>query len=88
MEIIISDHARFEIVRRRLSEEFVISVTKSPEQIVKSKGEREIRQSKYYEKGIGKNCLLRVVCETKHGQLFVVTAYLTSKIDKYWVEEV
>jgi hypothetical protein len=87
MEIIISDHAKFEMVRRRLSEENVLNVAKNPEQVVKLEGERVVHQSKIYDENTGKHILLRVICETRHSQLFVITAYSTSKIDKYWAEE-
>lgn len=87
MEIVISQHAQFEIARRQLSEETVKSVAESPQQVVKLKKAREVHQSKYHDPLEGKEMLLRVVCERRRGQLFVVTAYRTSKIDKYWVEE-
>jgi len=32
----------------------------------------------------GKEMLLRVICEKRHGAFFIVTAYKTSKVDKYW----
>ncbi len=87
MDIVISDHARFEIVRRQLSEEAVRSVAENPQQVVKLKKERKVYQSKYYDSTDGREMLLRVICEERHNLLFVVTAYRTSKVDKYWEKE-
>ncbi|MCL0094281.1 DUF4258 domain-containing protein [Dehalococcoidales bacterium] len=87
MEVVISDHARFEIVRRQISEEEIRSVTQSPQQVVKLKKGRKVYQSKYYDSTEAREMLLRVICEERHNLLFVVTAYRTSKIDKYWEKE-
>ena len=87
MNVVISDHAQFEIVRRQLSEEVVRSIAQNPQQVVKLKKGRKTCQSKYYDLAEGREMLLRVICEERHDLLFVVTAYRTSKIDKYWEEE-
>ena len=87
MDIVISDHAQFEIVRRQLSEEVVRSVAQNPEQVVRLKKGRKVCQSKYHDSVQGREMLLRVICEERHNLLFVVTAYRTSKIDKYWEKE-
>ena len=87
MDIVISDHARFQIVRRQLSEEVVTSVAQNPQQVVKLKKERKVCQNKYYDSAEGREMLLRVICEERHDLLFVVTAYRTSRIDKYWKKE-
>ncbi len=75
MDVVISDHARFEIVRRQLSEEVVRSVAQNPQQVVKLKKERKVYQSKYYDSVEGREILLRVICEERHNLLFVVTVY-------------
>ena len=87
MDVVISDHARFEIVRRQLSEEVVRSIVQNPQQVVKLKKERKVCQSKYYDSTEGREMLLRVICEERHDLLFVITVYRTSKIDKYWQKE-
>ncbi len=87
MDVVISDHARFEIVRRQLSEEAVRSVAENPQQVVKLRKERKVCQSKYYDSTEGREMLLRVICEERSNVLFVITAYRTSKIDKYWTKE-
>ncbi|MDI6814857.1 MAG: hypothetical protein QMC90_02065 [Dehalococcoidales bacterium] len=76
--------ARFEIIRRQLSEEVVRSVAQNPQQVVKLKKERKVCQSKYYDSNEGREMLLRVICEERRDLLFVVTVYRTSKIEKYW----
>jgi len=87
MNIIISDHARFEIAHRQLSEELVRSVVRNPQQVVKLKKECKVCQSKYHNSSLGREMLLRIICAERRNQLFVVTAYRTSKIDKYWGKE-
>jgi hypothetical protein len=87
VDIVISDHARFEMARRQLSEEMVKSVAQNPQQIVKLKKERRVYQNKYYDSSEDKEMLLRVICEERHNLLFVVTVYKTSKVEKYWSKE-
>ncbi|MBI4286393.1 MAG: DUF4258 domain-containing protein [Chloroflexi bacterium] len=87
MKIIISDHARFEMARRHLREELVGSVAQNPQQVVKVEHGRKVHQSKYYDSSEGREMLLIVICQESPGQLFVVTAYRTSRIDKYWQKE-
>jgi hypothetical protein len=84
MEVVLTDHAKFELGRRQLSEETVISVAQEPEQVMRLQKGRKICQSKYYDSQADKEMLLRVVCEERLDLLLVVTAYRTSKIDKYW----
>ncbi len=87
MDIVFSDHARFEIVRRQLSEEAVRNVAENPQQVIKLEKERKVCQSKYYDSTMDREMLLRVICEQRLNTLFVVTAYRTSRIDKYWKKE-
>jgi hypothetical protein len=58
------------------------------EQVVSCGKGREIRQSRIDDPVEGKTMLLRAVVEQRQGPLFVVTAYKTSKIEKYWQTEV
>ena len=85
MDVVISDHARFEIVHRQLSEEVVRSIAQNPQQVVKlRKGRKACNEYSADDRG---EMLLRVICEERHDLLFVVTVYRTSKIDKYWGKE-
>lgn len=87
MDIILTNHAKFEIDRRQISEEAAIGVAQNPEQVIKLLQGRRIGQSRYFDSRANKEMLLRVICEERDNLLFVITAYKTSKIDKYWVEE-
>ncbi len=84
MEILTSDHARFEIAHRQLSEELVKSAAQNPQQVIELEKGRKICQNRYYDANEHKEMLLRVICEERRGLLFVITAYRTSKIDRYW----
>ena len=87
MDVVISDHARFEIVRRQLSEEMVRSVAQNPPQVVKLNKIRKICQNRYYDPAEGKEMLLRVICQERHSMLLVITAYRSAKIDNYRAKE-
>ena len=84
MDVVISEHARFEMARRQISEEMIRNVAQNPQQVVKLGKGRSVQQSKYYDSAYGEEMLLRVICEERHDSLFVVTVYRTSEIDKYW----
>ena len=84
MDVVISEHARFEMARRQLSEEIVEAVVQNPQQAMKSGKGRIVCQRKYYDPAEGSEMLLRVICEERYDTFFVVTAYRTSKVDKYW----
>ena len=84
MNIIITDHAKFEAGRRNIPEELIRSVIESPQQKLPSKNGRVIVQSKYNDEGEGKEMILRVVGTASAGEFKVITVYKTSKIDKYW----
>ena len=86
--IVISDHARFEMQRRGISEDAVLEVALAPEQVVPSSGQREIRQSLVEDALTGKTMLLRLVVVRDEETIFVVTAYKTSKVEKHWRREV
>jgi len=77
----ISSHARFEMRRRRISRADVIATIRNPGQVVPSIKGRRIYQSKV---GFAGRMLLRVVVREDRRAYYVVTAYQTSKIDKYW----
>jgi len=86
--VIISDHARFEMERRHIAEETVCEVARAPEQTVPSGKGRAVCQSRVHDSVLGKTMLVRVVTEERQGALFVVTAYQTSRVGKYWQPEV
>jgi hypothetical protein len=86
-EFCIKDHARFQMKRRQISEDQVRQVRQvltAPQQIIEKEGSRYIYQSKLFLPILGKERLFRVVVDTRHEPVEVVTAYRTSKIAKYW----
>ena len=82
MKFRITRHAEEEITRRGIPREFVDAVLKAPEEIIPGTGGKEVYQSqKVFESG--KVFLLRVVVDGRAEPPTVVTAYRTSKVDKY-----
>lgn len=86
MKIKLTAHARFEASRRGISEGLIKSVVKAPQQKLPSKKGRIVVQKKYYDKIEGKEMLLRVIGIETEREFKVITAYKTSKVDKYWVK--
>jgi len=86
--VVISDHARFETARREIPEDLVRQVAIAPGQVVSSPKGRMVYQSLVSNPVSGRRMLLRVVIEEREDTLFVVTAYKTSKVEKYWQPEV
>ena len=87
MKIRLTDHARFEASRRSIPEEDIASVVQSPGQRTPSAKGRGILHNKYYDRDEGKEMLLRVIGREKDDVFEVITAYRTSKIEKYWSRE-
>ena len=83
MKIIFSKHAEIELIRRKIEKKLALNIIKNPQQ--KSRFENlYIYQSKYFDKNIGKEMLLRVFIKEGLKGLEVITLYKTSKIKKYW----
>ena len=78
--------ARKKLRRRGISEEQVKETINFPDQTVSGYGDRKVAHKKYLIKD--KEHLLRVVYEIE-GESYeeVVTAYLTSQIQRYWKED-
>lgn len=87
LEVVIKEHARFEAWRRGITEEFIRFVIKNPQQKLSTKKGRVIIQNKYYDKMEDKEMLIRVIGVETSEKFIVITAYKTSKINKYWKEE-
>ena len=77
----ISSHARFEMRRRHIQRADVIATIRNPGQVLPSLKGRQVHQSKIGPDG---RMLLRVIVKEDAGVYYVVTAYKTSKIAKYW----
>ena len=85
-DYIFTDHARLEILRRGLSEEMVRAILLAPEQRLEVRPGREVLQSQISSGQPGKVFLIRVFVDIDRRPAEVVTAYRTSKIEKYWRE--
>jgi hypothetical protein len=79
----LSKHAREEMGRRDIPAQTVESILNNPEQIVLDASGKRVYQSKV-DFGSGKAYLVRVVVNEQGDVPLVVTAYRTSRIDKYW----
>ena len=86
MNIIITEHAKFEASRRNIPEELIRSVIENPQQKLPSQKGRVIVQSKYNDEEEDKEMILRVIGVASAEDFKVITVYKTSKINKYWKE--
>jgi len=86
LEFVITDHARFEAQRRNIDLHFVKSIIENPQQKVSSRRNRLVFQSKFYDKILGKEMLMRVIVEQSGDILRVISIYKTSKIGRYWMK--
>ncbi len=83
-DFVFSEHARFELLRRGLSEEAVRAILLSPEQRIEVRPGRVVLQSKVLLEPPGTVFLLRVFVDVDRRPAEVVTVYRTSKVEKYW----
>ena len=84
--IVISEHARFEMERRQISEDSAMDVAERPQQLIGAGEGRYVYQSRYFDAVEGKEMLLRLVVERREADFYLITAYKTSKLEKYWRE--
>ena len=85
MDFRLSRHAEWEMRRRSIPLALVQAVMDHPEQrlVDQSEAGRWIRQSRLRFED-GKMYLLRVVVDEDDQPPLIITAYRTSKIEKYW----
>ena len=83
----LSEHARAEMARRQIAESIVARVLKPPGQILPVREGRRLFQSKIEMGKPSRTYLLRVFVDIDRSPPEVVTVYRTSKIDKYWSDE-
>ncbi len=79
----LSKHAKIEIERRNIPLSVIDSVLLNPQQIIEEEHGKVIFQSKLPLKD-GKIYLVRIVVRINIEPPLIITAYCTSKIDKYW----
>ncbi len=83
-EFRLTNHAIFEMARRRISENDIARVLHAPEQAEHIQPGRAVYQSRLYIGEPPKTFLLRIFIDIDREPPAVVTVYLTSKIEKYW----
>ena len=76
---VITEHCREQLAARGLDEQAVRAVLRSPEQVLEVRAGRVVAQSTDSIAGY----LLRVFVDIDRSPFEVVTAYRTSKIEKY-----
>ena len=74
--------ARRKMERRGVPENWVLDALQAPDQVVPGYAGRLVAQKRIQV--MGSPMLLRVVHEETEERIVVVTAYLTSAIDRYW----
>ena len=79
-----TEHALFEMKRRRLDEHLIRSVLAEPEQELQIRPGRIVVQSKVPMDQPPKTYLVRVCVDVDRDPAEVVTVYRTSNISKYW----
>jgi len=80
----LTDHAREEMARRRIGEEDVAAVLSAPEQRETVREGRDVFQSRTISGDPPKRYLLRVFVDVDRDPPEVVTAYRTSRVERYW----
>jgi hypothetical protein len=87
VDVVFTDHARFEMGRRGLSEDVVRGVLSAPGQRWSVRPGREVVQSQVSMGEAGRPYVVRVFVDIDRTPCEVVTAYRTSRIAKYWRPE-
>jgi hypothetical protein len=85
MDIEIIPLAKKKLKRRGITERWIKETLDFPDQSLDGYGDRRVAQKKYRIKK--KDYLLRVIYEEKEELKVVVTAYLTSQLERYWRTE-
>ncbi|RME73381.1 MAG: DUF4258 domain-containing protein [Chloroflexi bacterium] len=80
----LTDHARFEMERRHITEEEIALVLSTPEQVQIVRPGRAVYQSRLKYGEPAKIYLLRIFVDIDRQPAEVVTVYRTSKVEKYW----
>lgn len=83
----ITEHALFEMERRGLSQDLIWSAVRKTEQQFEMRPGRTIFQSRVTMGEPGKRYLLRIFVDTDREPAEIVTAYRTSRVQKYWRSE-
>jgi hypothetical protein len=82
MQLVFTDHFKLQILERKISEKTVKDVLETSEQIFIT-GTIKVAQKTYFDSTNKKEYLIRVIFEEKNDCKKLITAYKTSKIEKY-----
>jgi Domain of unknown function (DUF4258) len=85
-DYVFTDHATAELERRGLSRQAIESILVNPGQRLEVRAGRVVLQSRVQESG--SEYLVRVFVDVDRAPAEVVTAYRTSKVSKYWRDDV
>ena len=80
----LTEHARLEMTRRHISEEDIARVLAAPEKTLQVRPGRLVYQSRVDAGEPPRAFLLRVFVDVDRRPAQVVTAYRTSRVEKYW----
>jgi hypothetical protein len=80
----LTDHAQFEMERRRITEAEIAQVLSVPEQVEMVQPGRAVYQARIESGEPSRAYLIRVFVDMDRQPPEVVTAYRTSKVEKYW----
>lgn len=83
-DYVFRDHARYEMARRHISEWLVRRVLDDPDQVLEIRPGRMVYQSIVEAARPNRRYLLRVFVDVDQRPSEVVTAYSTSRIERYW----
>ena len=86
-DYVLTPHARVEMNRRGLSDALIGAVLEGPQQRWALRLGRHVLQSRIPMGDPAKEYVVRVLVNVDRSPNEVVTAYRTSKIDKYWRQE-
>jgi hypothetical protein len=87
VDFVFTEHARVEMVRRLIDEGTVRGVLAHPEQRFEVRPGRHVLQSRVPMGDPQKAYLVRVFVDIDRTPCAIVTAYRTSRIEKYWKEQ-
>ena len=83
-QFVLTPHALGQMERRGLTQEEVAPVVRQPQQRWHVRPGRDVLQSRFEPGASGGDYLVRVIVDVDASPAEVVTAYRTSKVDKYW----
>jgi hypothetical protein len=83
-KIIFTDHALIQMLRRGISKKEVRGIIQNPGQTDEIRPGRVVMQSRIIARDRESEILIRVFADVSEKSIEVVTAYRTSRIEKYW----